>query len=762
MLSYQKGIKLLAALTLIVVAGLVFGAAISHSARPTWEPTVAGMSCGDTAAISNVTITNVTSTTAMVSWQTDPATESCLDLDNVIDPIFPSPQPINQKLNGVAYAPGEYNMHLSWVDRALVTSTIISDVRAIAAANSNSIVLFPAGPSSGTIHPWDQIVLDEAVAQGLKIAFRLEWYDKSSFDWETGDCDAILDHYNAYLSYFTNTNYLPHYFLINMPLDDSEILEPNPTIGQQRDYISYCYNELKFRVPGVTVYANTYYGWRDELHQAPVGDLVDGVSVVIYAQHADGAPFNCSVVPIANDPASILICKDQFDYYLDKAWSENNLTVLGKPFVLDSTGFAPAASYADPDQKNGIVADSWAKVRAIKTLRRYLEQDKRLYGWSYFKLLHKDEADWGLIDRSRITDTTVTTAHQLVLTDLLPATAYTFTLRAGDTTSGPYAFSTSVPPPQTNVSPLITITGPTYDAVLAPAGGQLTITWQDSDPDDNATIWLGYDTDDAGCDGTIIVDGLSEDSLTDIYTWTVPMTLLTGSYYIYGQINDGTNPVECDYSSGRFFIETLEVVPMKGTIAVDGVMDESIWQCAIPLTYSIHISQTDITTVTVRALWDLNYLYVSFDIEDTQVETAALDWNDDSVSIIFNDGKFRCRQDVGGTGEGVCDRALHLPNRTTLDEPGDDDCGYTVEMRIQWSEVSISANVDEVIPTDFLSVDHDGNPGAPYDDPSLEFSKISWDGDGSVDTTDRSLTLANNCGQCPCIVRLPIILKTRP
>ena len=88
---------------------------------------------------------------------------------------------------------------------------------------------------------------------------------------------------------------------------------------------------------------------------------MDGVSVVVYTQHANGAPFNCNVIPTATAPASTLICKDQFDYYLDKAWSENNLATLDKPLVLDSTGFAPAASHASPDQGNGKVADSWAK-----------------------------------------------------------------------------------------------------------------------------------------------------------------------------------------------------------------------------------------------------------------------------------------------------------------------------------------------------------------------------------------------------------------
>ena len=710
--------------------------------------------CGETATISYVTVTKVTSTTAAVSWQTTPAARTCLDLDSDIQPVFASPQPISQAFQGVAYAPGEYSSNLAWWGER-VTDTIVSDVEMIAAANFNAIVLYPAGPLRGAIHPWDQTVFTTAAAHGLKIAFRLEWVP-SPFDWGPEDADAVLSHYGAYLSYFKEHRDLLLYFLINMPLDDPNV--PAATIGQQRVYVSHIYSKIKEVFPGATVYANTYYGWRDALHQAPVGDLVDGVSVVVYTQHTNGAPFNCNVIPTATAPASTLICKDQFDYYLDKAWSENSPATLDKPLVLDSTGFAPAASYASPDQGNGKVADSWAKIKAIGALRRYLEQDERLYGWSYFKLLHKDEAGWGLIDRRRLDDRPITTTHHLTLTDLFPATRYTLTLRAGDTVSGPYTFTTAAAPTPTDVSPLLTITKPPYGRELVPPGGQLTIRWKDDDPDDNATIRLYYDANDAGCDGTLIADDLTENDTTNAYTWTLPSTLPIGSYYIYGQISDGTNPVECDYSSGRFVpsTETLGVLPLCGSITVDGVMDEPIWQHATPLTYAIHASQADGTTATVRALWDQDYLYVGFEVQDSQVETASLDWDDDGVSLIFNNGEFRCRQDVGGTGEGECKRALYLPPCTTLDQPGDSDCGYTVEMRIRWSQARITAHAGDAVPTDLLSVDHDGAPGAPYT--ATGFSKLSWDGDGSVDTTGRSLTLVSRCGQC-CHVWLPIVLK---
>ena len=711
-------------------------------------PVAAWTSCGTAAAVSRVFITDITSTTARISWHTDTATASCVNLDSAIHPVFPDYQPISQRFQGVAYAPGEYDAYLRWVDRDLVIDAIARDVEAIAGANFNGIVLYPAGPlPNGAIHPWDQIVLDTAAESGLKIVFRLEWYLPSSFDWGREDCEQVLDHYDAYLTHFEAHPDRLLYFLVNMPLDDPSILEFNPSIRQQRDYIRYCYNALKARAPEALVYANTYYGWQDELHQAPIGDLVDGVSVVAYAQHAKGAPFDCSVIPTASHPAFTLICKDQFDYYLDKAWYENDLAKLDRPLVVDQAGFAPVASYAVPDQRNGAVADSWAKVTAISVLRRYLEQDTRLYGWSYFKLLPKDEAHWGLIDRRQITDPAITTTHQLTLADLFPATSYTFTLQTGNAVSGLYTFATLAPPTDTNTFPFITVTKPPYGHETKPSEGQLAITWRDDDPDDDATISLYYDRDDAGCDGTMITSDLSEDNSVDMYTWTLPTVLPTSSYYIYAQISDGTTPTECDYSSGQFVPsgDTLKVVSKWGAVLMDGVMDEPVWQTAIPLIYAIHTDQTDVTTATVRALWDWDYLYLGFEVKDTQVETANVDWDDDSVSIILNNDEFECRQGVGGTGEGACDRAVHLPECTTLDDTTDSDCGYTVEMRIHWTRARITANAGDVLPTDLLSVDHDWNPGVPYT--QTEFSKLSWDGDGSVDSTGRSVSLVNFCDQ---------------
>ena len=59
-------------------------------------------------------------------------------------------------------------------------------------------------------------------------------------------------------------------------------------------------------------------------------------------------------------------------------------------------------------------------------------------------------------------------------------------------------------------------------------------------------------------------------------------------------------------------------------------------------------------------------------------------------------------------------------------------------MRIPWVRTPAEGSK---IAADFLSVDHDYNPGGLYNDPGTVFSKISWDGDENVDTAEKSILL---------------------
>jgi hypothetical protein len=60
-------------------------------------------------------------------------------------------------------------------------------------------------------------------------------------------------------------------------------------------------------------------------------------------------------------------------------------------------------------------------------------------------------------------------------------------------------------------------------------------------------------------------------------------------------------------------------------------------------------------------------------------------------------------------------------------------------MAIPWS---LTPATGSTIDADFLSVDHDRNPGGAFDHPGTVFSKISWDGDQDVRTAGRRVRLA--------------------
>ena len=182
-----------------------------------------------------------------------------------------------------------------------------------------------------------------------------------------------------------------------------------------------------------------------------------------------------------------------------------------------------------------------------------------------------------------------------------------------------------------------------------------------------------------------------------------------------------------------------QAVRTDSEINIDGLLNESAWSEAIPLTYAIHSTKNGFSAATVHLLWNNDYLFVGFEVNDTQVETAdpSTLWDGDSVSILLDEGgTAEYRQSLGE--ERNDDKAYELKPLTTLNEPADTDSGYTVEMRIKWQAVP---QPEKRIPADLLSVDHDANPGSKYSDPATIFSKLSWDGDGDISTAKANLLL---------------------
>ena len=101
--------------------------------------------------------------------------------------------------------------------------------------------------------------------------------------------------------------------------------------------------------------------------------------------------------------------------------------------------------------------------------------------------------------------------------------------------------------------PTITLIEPS--APMLTKETSLTITWDDNDPDSNATIALYYDTDSTGEDGTLIVDSLTEDpdGASDSYIWDMN-AMEDGTYYVYATITDGTSS-DASYAQGAITID---------------------------------------------------------------------------------------------------------------------------------------------------------------------------------------------------------------
>jgi len=100
------------------------------------------------------------------------------------------------------------------------------------------------------------------------------------------------------------------------------------------------------------------------------------------------------------------------------------------------------------------------------------------------------------------------------------------------------------------------------------------ITWQDKDDDDDANISLYYDTDAEGFDGALIVDNISENDELDGFQWDFS-DIPSGTYYIYGKIDDGVNMPVFSYSSTPLLVQNTQApeppTELKGNIEGDTI-----------------------------------------------------------------------------------------------------------------------------------------------------------------------------------------------
>ncbi|MFQ5594146.1 MAG: hypothetical protein ACE5HA_08350 [Anaerolineae bacterium] len=110
-----------------------------------------------------------------------------------------------------------------------------------------------------------------------------------------------------------------------------------------------------------------------------------------------------------------------------------------------------------------------------------------------------------------------------------------------------------------NDPPTITMTSPSAAEEQPDNSGTYSIRWTASDPDDDAAVSLYYDRDGSGRDGRLIACCLSEGDSS--YAWDTS-EVGSGTYYVYGRIDDGKNLPVVAYSAG-----TVKVVDSTPPVA---------------------------------------------------------------------------------------------------------------------------------------------------------------------------------------------------
>lgn len=749
---------------------------------------------GQVRITSGPTVINRTQTGLTVEWDTNLPSNTKITYEGNCE-LFTQPKDVNQYVQGVIWAPVEDH------GEDITTAEIDKDILFMKNNNMNAVNIYTLGQEAlQKIDPISHLTLEEYIfakcaENNLKFVLRFEWSNKGNkylpngdinpefpyFDYGPEDADAIIAYYQETIE--KALRYKEHilYYLINIPLDDTELVIP--TIKEQREYVKYFRDKLKNEFDSsVKVFVNFHYGTMDELPQASVGDLVDGLSIAQYAVQFGASPYGfdydinhngvaeITEGPVFTDPNCKIIAKDQFDYFLDKLAKENEKYKYNLPIYIDQSGFGENLNHW-----SGKVAgpNKMAKQKAVRLLKEYLETNPNVNGFFYFKLYNKEsEGNYGLIDNSyyEVDDPIYSgqayKTHHVITLNLFTGAEYNLECQSGldkkSTSASTLPFSSA-----TNVPPNIKVSVPPYG--ITPDGGRyFDIKLAASDPDSpNAKVSLYYNINDrladagrfVGSNGTLIVANLGLS--TKSYRWDIS-ALPTGRYYIYAKVEDGVNPPEYDFSSGLVVPSAINMLAYNTdeAMTIDGNLSESEWQKAPFLTFATHTNPGS-TTAKVKALWDNEYLYLGFDVNDQHVETGIADyWDSDYVAAVLSNGYYagypgddgyKMRsiniEDVSGRGQGydngdIIWRAIALKPGTTLNNDSNIDAGYTVEMKIKLKDIRIFPSLGARIAVNFTSLNRDGAPGEGWDHASY-FGRIAWDKNDLI-STGRTLMLVDS------------------
>jgi hypothetical protein len=149
-----------------------------------------------------------------------------------------------------------------------------------------------------------------------------------------------------------------------------------------------------------------------------------------------------------------------------------------------------------------------------------------------------------------------------------------------------------------NVAPTINIDQPDGIDDMIAEGANYTVQYDLADIDDTVTANFYYDTDNTGLDGFQIAGCQNRPEGNNLTCIWDTAGVAPGTYYVYGIVNDGTNPPVSTYSSG---VVTINDIPAININEPDGI-DDMIAQDA---NYTVNYDLADMfDTVTADFYYD--------------------------------------------------------------------------------------------------------------------------------------------------------------
>jgi hypothetical protein len=244
-----------------------------------------------------------------------------------------------------------------------------------------------------------------------------------------------------------------------------------------------------------------------------------------------------------------------------------------------------------------------------------------------------------------------------------------------------------------NVPPGITILEP--DGVNDLGPGSFTITWQDSDPDNNAMISLYYAASKS-ISPSLIVSGISEDDSADAYTWNTT-GVLPGLYYIKAFISDGFNPAVTAWSTGMITVTDAPNTPPSITlIEPDGTDDTAGKNYTITWTDSDPDSSALISLYyTLNNTNDPGTLIVNNLSEDSldnfyTWDISSIPQGQYYIRAIIEDSVAPAVQ-VYSPGRISIPERSQIPSLFFIEPSGSDDTSYS-QFTIKWAAFDTDSN----------------------------------------------------------------------